>query len=60
VTTNYVDRLSSLFRIDVTNEGRLTDKLSIMKQKRRYATRMANIAVPKSVFNLPIPESIFK
>lgn len=26
VTTNYVDRLAGLFRIDVTNEGRLTEQ----------------------------------
>jgi hypothetical protein len=34
VTTNYVDRLSSLFRIDVTNEGRVTRQAFYYEAKK--------------------------
>ena len=34
VTTNYVDRLAGLFRIDVTNEGRITQQAFYYADKR--------------------------
>jgi hypothetical protein len=34
VTTNYVDRLAGLFRIDVTNEGRLTGQAFYYAEKK--------------------------